>query len=147
MAKPTTAAGSKLSIWLGNAASPEVFAAPCGLTTRGINFSASSNDIDVPDCESPDDPAWVERVVKSLQAGVTGSGVLAKEALDTWESFFFDAVAKNCRVIIDWGAGVTRRYDGAFICSSWNVTGVIGNKIQVELKLDSDGEITPVSTP
>lgn len=147
MAKPTTANASKLSIWLGNGASPEVFAAPCGLTTRGINFSANSNDTQVPDCDDPDAPAWVERVVQSLQAGVTGSGVLAKEALDAWETFFFDAVSINCRAVIDWGSGVTRRYDGRFICSAFNVTGQLGQKIQVEIRLDSDGEITPVVTP
>lgn len=147
MAKPTTASGSKLSVWLGDGASPEVFASPCGLTTRGINFSATSNDVTVPDCDDPDAPAWVERVVESLQAGVSGSGVLALEAQSTWEDFFFGGVAKNCRVVIDWGAGGTRRYDGAFICTGFNITGARGSKIEVEIALQSDGEITPVTVP
>lgn len=147
MTKPTTAAGSKLSIWLGDGASPEVFVAPCGLTSRGINFSADSNDTNVPDCDDPDAPAWVERVVRSLQAGVTGSGVLAKEAKTAWEGFFFGGVSKNCRVVIDWGVGGTHRYDGAFICTGFNVTGALGEKINVEIALQSDGEITRVTVP
>lgn len=147
MAKPTTANASKLSIWLGTDTSPQTFAAPCGLTTRGINFSASTNETQVPDCDDPDAPAWVERVVQSLSAGVTGSGVLAKEALDTWQAWFLDANARDARVIIDWGGNVTRKYDGRFICQNFNITGQIGNKIQVEINLISDGQVTATSTP
>lgn len=144
MAKPTTASAAKLTIWLGDGNSPETFVSPCGLTTRGINFTASANDVNVPDCDDPDAPAWVERVVQSLSAGVTGSGILAYEALDEWEDFYFGGLAKNCRVIIDWGSGGLRRYDGAFLCTTYNVTGELGNKIQVEIGLQSDGQIIPV---
>lgn len=147
MAKPTTANASKLSVWLGTDTSPQTFAAPCGLTTRGINFSGSANETQVPDCDDPDAPAWVERVIQSLSAGISGSGVLAKEALDTWEEFFMDAIARDCRVIIDWGAGVTRRYDGKFICTGFNISGNLGQKIQVEIALQNDGQVTVSSTP
>lgn len=147
MAKPTTATGSKLSVWLGNGADPEVFVAPCGLRTRGLNLGANANDELIPDCDDPDDPAWVARTIQSLTAGISGSGLLAKEALDAWEGFFFSAASKNCRVIIDWGGGVQRRYDGAFVCTTLNITGELGSRIQVEIALSSDGEITPVVVP
>lgn len=147
MAQPTTATGSKLSIWLGDGASPEVFAAPCGLRTRGINFTGNANDEIIPDCDDPDAPAWVARTIQSLQAGIRGSGLLAKEALDSWQGFYFGAASKNCRVIIDWGGGVNRRYDGGFVCTAFNVTGEQGSRIQVEIALDSDGVVTPVDVP
>lgn len=147
MAKPTTVTGSKLSVWLGDGATPEVFVAPCGLHTRGINFGATANDELIPDCDNPDLPSWVARTVQSLTAGISGSGLLAKEALDAWEGFHFGGVSKNCRVIIDWGGGVQRRYDGAFVCTTFNVTGEIGSRIKVEVALASDGVITPVVVP
>lgn len=147
MAKPTTANATKLSVWLGTDTSPQTFSKPCGFTSRGMNISATANETDVPDCDNPDDPAWVERVVKSLSAGINGSGVLAKEALDAWETFALSGIARDCRVIIDWGGGVTRRYDGRFICSNFNITGNDGDKIRIEVALLSDGQVTPTSTP
>ena len=147
MTKPTTATGSKLSIWLGDGGSPETFVAPCGLRTRGIDFSANANEELIPDCDDPDDPAWVARTIQSLSAGISGSGLLAKEAHDAWESFWFSAAPKNCRVIIDWGGGVQRRYDGAFVCTNFKVNGEQGGRIQVEVAMGSDGEVTPVSVP
>jgi predicted secreted protein len=140
MAKPTTLSAAKLSIWVGDGASPEVFAAPCGLTTRGINFSKNTNEVSVPDCDDPDAPAWVERVARDLQAGVTGSGVLALEALDTWWNFFKNPDAQNCRIVLDDAAA--GRWNGAFQCTGFNVTGSLGDKVQVELTLASDGEVT-----
>jgi|SRR5262245_36257866 len=149
MAKPTTASAAKLTVWVGNGATPtEVFAMPCGLTTKGINFTGTANETQVPDCTDPDAPAWIERVIQSLSAGITGTGVLALEALDTWETFFFEAVAKNCQVIIDWADAPspptppTRIYQGPFLLTTFNITGQLGNKIQVEVALQNDGEVS-----
>lgn len=139
MAKPTTLSAAKLSIWVGNGVSPEVFAAPCGLTTRGINFSKNLNDQSVPDCDDPDLPAWIERVTRDLQAGVTGSGVLALEALPTWWAFWRNTEAQNCRIVLD--HSTAGRWEGAFHCSNFNVTGNLGDKVQVEVTLASDGEV------
>ncbi len=140
MAKPTTISAAKLSIWVGNGESPEVFAAPCGLTTRGIKFSADSNSIVVPDCNDPDLPAWIERVVRSLSVTINGSGVLAKEALQTWREWFLSGAPLNVRVVLDgvgWGY-----FSGSFILSSFEVTGEIGNKVQTTIQADSDGPVT-----
>ena len=146
MAKPTTASAAKLLILVGDGGSPETFAAPCGLTTKGINFRAESNDTTVPDCDDPDLPAWTERVVKSLSAGVTGSGVLAAEALDTWWDFYSQAQALNCRVKIDSPSFNDVYFAGAFLLSTFNVTGTIGEKINVQIEMQSDGEVVRVST-
>lgn len=145
MAQPTTLNASKLSIWIGSSSSPGTFVAPCGLTTRGINFTASTNDVTVPDCDDPDLPSWTARVVQALSAGITGSGILAVEAVPTWREFFFDATSKMCRVVLD-GTGLAASLDlgyfeGLFICSALNITGDLGNKVQVEINMTSDGQI------
>ena len=145
MTQPTTLNASKLSVWIGSSTSPGTFVAPCGLTTRGINLTANTNDITIPDCDDPDLPSWIGRVVQSLSAGVNGTGVLAIEALPTWRQFFMEATSKLCRVVID-GTGLPPALDcgyfeGLFICSALNITGDLGNKIQVEVNMVSDGQL------
>lgn len=145
MAKPGTLAASKLLILIGDGGAPEAFTAPCGLTSRGINFSKELNDTQVPDCDDPDAPQWVERVATALSGTVSGSGVLAKEALDTWRAFFFSTATKRCRIKLDgvgWGY-----WEGAFHCSTFNVSGDNGQKVGVETELQNDGAIIWVPTP
>jgi len=144
MAKPTTVSAAKLLILIGDGADPEVFAAPCGLTSRGINFSKETNDTQVPDCADPDAPQWVERVTTALSGTVSGSGVLAREALTTWRTFFFSTESKNCRIRIDGGTG-WGHWEGKFHCTTFNVTGENGEKVGVEIELQNDGEITWVA--
>ena len=146
MAKPTTANASKLTIWVGDGETPEVFEFPCGLTTKGIAFGASTNETNVPDCDDPDAPAWTERVVSALSAPITGSGILAKEALPTWESWFFSAAKRNCRVIIEWDETTINRYDGAYLLTAFTINGTLGNKIQIDVALSNDGQVVPSTT-
>lgn len=141
MAKPTTLSAAKLLIQVGDGATPtEVFSAPCGLNAKGINFGKETNDVTVPDCLDPDAPAWVERIATSFSGTVSGSGLLAQEALDTWREFFQSTDTKNCRILLD-GAG-WGHWAGAFHCTTFNVTGELGGKVQVEVELLSDGEVT-----
>lgn len=146
MARPTTLVGSKLILLLGDGADPEVFTAPCGLTSRGINFSKETNDVTVPDCEFPENPAWQERAVRSLSGTISGSGILAMEAFPTWRSFFFSTATKNVRVKLDAPlANNGGHWEGRFHCTTFNLTGEIGDKVQVEVELSNDGEVTWVA--
>lgn len=142
MARPTTLSAAKLLLLIGNGAGTEVFAAPCGLTSRGINFSKETNDVTVPDCDDPDAPAWTERVTRALSGTVSGSGILAMEAFETWRDFFFSTETKNVRIKIDTSlANNGGHWQGAFHMTTFNVTGEIGDKIQVEIELQNDGEV------
>lgn len=143
MAKPKTLLGSKLILLLGNAATPEVFSAPCGLTSRGINFSKETSDVTVVDCDDPEAPAWQERAVRSLSGTISGSGILALEAFPTWRDFFFSTATKTIRIKIDAVLADNGGYwQGKFHCTTFNLTGEIGEKIGVEIELINDGEIT-----
>lgn len=143
MAKPTTISGSHLLIMIGDGNSPETFAMPCGLTTRGINFAAATNDFNVPDCDDPDAPVWTERVISALSAGVSGNGLLAAEAHDDWRSWFLSGLAKNIQVSVDellgGGGGY---YAMSAVLTGFNLTGEQGGKLQVEITIQSDGVVS-----
>lgn len=142
MAKPTTISGSHLLIMLGDGQSPETFSAPCGLTTKGLNFSAATNDFNVPDCDDPDAPVWTERVVSALSAGVTGSGVMAGESHDEWREWFLSGATKNIQISIDEllavGGGY---YQMPAVLTGFNITGEQGGKVQLEVAIQSDGQV------
>lgn len=143
MAKPTTFSASKLYISMGDGADPEVFTAPCGLTSRGIAFSKETNDITVPDCDSPDDPAWTERGVRTLSAEVSGSGILAAEALPTWWGAYASTESFNVRVGLNAPAADNGGYwAGRMHLTAFGVTGDLGDKVQVSATLINDGELT-----
>ena len=142
MAKPVTFSASKLYISLGDGADPEVFTSPCGLTSRGLTFTKDLNDVTVPDCDDPDAPSWTERAVRTLSGEATGAGILAAEALPTWQDAFTSTDAGNVRVGINAPAADNGGYyAGRMHLSSFGVTGDLGDKLQVAVTLVSDGEL------
>lgn len=141
MAKPTTFRGTSLLIKIGDGGSPETFDFPCGLTTNALNRSAETNDTNVPDCDDPDAPAWTEREVSTMAWEATGSGVLADESVSIWDAWHASGLTKN--VQIDVGtAAAGRRYTGRALLTGYNITGERGSKVQVEVTLSGDGELT-----
>jgi predicted secreted protein len=144
MAKPTTLRGTKLLLKLGDGASPETFAAQCGLSTKSFDRSASTNEFNVADCEDPDAPIWTERVKGALSSTVSGSGVLAQEALDAYDEWYLERDSRNLEVTIDFAVG-PRVYRGAYHLTTFNITGEQDGLIQVQIELQSDGEVSVVA--
>ena len=147
MAKPTTARWSKLLIELGDGGSPETFTAPCGLTSKGFNRSATTSDTNVPDCDDPDAPVWTERVATAFSAQVSGSGVLALDSLDAWDTWFSSGLTKNVRVTMDVPLANNGRYwTVPMVLTSFDLTGnTADGKCQVSVTMQSDGPV--VMTP
>lgn len=143
MARPTTIKGSKFLIELGDGASPETFDAPCALTTKAINFTATTNDTNVPDCDDPDAATWTERVVAALSAGITGSGTLAMESLVTWRAWFLSGLEKNIRVHIVDDNNVDPGYFAmSAVLTTFNLGANQGELATIEIGADSNGEVT-----
>lgn len=144
MAQPVTYNASKLYIKLGDGATPtEVFAEPCGLNTKGINFTKEVNDITVPDCDDPDAPAWTQRGVRTLSGEVTGSGILAAAARPVWWDAFEDTASRNVQIGINAPPVDEGGYwAGKMHLTALAVTAELGNKIQVAVTLVSDGQLT-----
>lgn len=139
MAKPTVLPGTKLLILVGNGASPEVFSAPCGLTTTGIDFSASSNTTVIPDCDNPEGAAWEDKDINGLSAGVTGNGVMAVESFAVWNDWFQGAAAKNIQIKLDDAA--LGHWAGSFILTGLKFGGVRGNKVTVDVTMANNGPV------
>lgn len=141
MARPTTIKGSKFLIQLED--TPGVYVAPCALTTKGIDFSAETNDFNVPDCDDPDAPTWTERVVAALSAGVSGSGTLAMESLATWRAWYLSGLEKNIRVKLDaplaQGGG---HFAMSAVLTGFNLGANQGELATIEVSIASNGAVT-----
>lgn len=137
MAKPTTKRFGDFIVQIESSDSPGVFAAPCGLTSKSFNQTASSNETQVPDCTDPDAAVNVERDVVSLSREISGSGVMATESFSVWQEWYDSADAKTCRV---YPMGLTGGYyAGDFILGSFNLAANLGDKVHVDVSLQSDG--------
>lgn len=140
MTKPVTIASSKMLIKVGDGADPEVFAAPCGINSKGFNRSAEANDFAVYDCDSPDDPAWVEREIATLSASVSGSGWMTLLAQEVWDTWYEDGVSKSVQIALL--GTTTRTYQGKFKLTTLNLGGEEKGKVTCEIELQNDGPVT-----
>ncbi|MBR0695948.1 phage tail tube protein [Bradyrhizobium lablabi] len=135
MSKASTLRFSQFLVEIGDGATPEVFMAPCGLNSRSFNRTAATNETNVPDCDDPDAPSWLERDVVSLSSSIAGAGVVADEDFDKWNAWFEAASTRNIRIKLG-----TRGWIGPFKCTKLNVTGNRGSRVTFDVSLDSDGE-------
>ncbi|MBO9100000.1 MULTISPECIES: phage tail tube protein [unclassified Rhizobium] len=145
MAKPTTARFGKFRILLGNSASPVVYSAPCGFTSKSLTLSKDLTDVTLPDCDDPDAVAWVGRDASSLSASVTGEGVLAAESVETWLDAYEDVESVPVKIEIEFPAK-TITWTGAMHISSLNPSSEQGGRVTMSVEMQSDGELTRTTT-
>ena len=91
-----------------------MYAAPCGFTSKGITLSKNLSEVNIPDCDNPDDPIWVGRDVTSQSATITGDGVAAGESLPDWNDAFMSTDPVPMRVTIEFDGVGTKVYTGNF---------------------------------
>lgn len=139
MAQPTVIVGTRLLILVGDGASPEVFAEPCGLTTKNFSLKASTNTTLIPDCADAEAAAWEARDVNALSADVSGAGVMAIESFAVWDDWFLSAEAKNIQIKLD-GDGLGY-WAGSFILTDLKYGGQRGQKVTLDVSLVNDGAI------
>lgn len=143
MAQVKTLNGTKLLVQIGDGGGTEVFAEDCLINAeRGISFASDTNEVIVPDCAAPDDPAWKEITKDGLSASITGGGLLHTTSTEAWWDWFEGDIAKNCRVNIDTSVADGGGYwQGAFKLTAFELTGARNDKIQVSVTLASNGLI------
>lgn len=141
MAKPTTLRWTKMSIWPGDGAAPEDFTSKvCGFTAKRFGITLKTSDSEVPDCDNPDDPTWIERVGQALSSAFSGSGVMAAETFDFWRTWMLSGAPKNVRIVVELNA--VGYFAGAYLLTSFELTGNQGDgKLNVAIEAQSDGAV------
>lgn len=140
MAQPTTARPGKMRILLGDGEDPEAFAAPCGLTTKGLTIQKNLSEVDIPDCDDPDAPFWLARDVTNLSISISGEGVLAAESEAIWIAAAYSTEAVNAKVEIEFSTGI-RTFSGAFHVDNFGINANQGQRVSASISLQSDGII------
>lgn len=144
MAQPTTLRFGAGALYISDNGSPDQYIKVCGFNEFTLEISKETNDVTVPDCDDPDAPSWTERDVLALGWTMSGSGILAKESLSMIEDATRQSNASRVRLELA-GAGVgggtpNRRYEGdAHV--AFTITGTRGEKIQIEVNVEGDGEL------
>jgi hypothetical protein len=144
MAKPTTYKGSLVAIYLEDADYPGTFIKPCGLSNHTVTFTKNAQEVNVPDCDDPEAPQWIERDVESLDFSASGEGILAAEAVEVWWNYFNSTDAVNARIYIGAPENITNGYywEGLVHVNNFEVTGQTGQRAKVKLGVVSSGEMT-----
>lgn len=148
MALPRTLSFGNVIITIddGTFATPMVPVAPCGFLKKSVKFTAQSSDTIVPDCASPDAPAFIERNIVSLSCEVSGSGVLAEENSKFWRDFWVSGLSRPCVINFnDTGANGGFTVTGNFVLTDWSLDAdkkSEGGRTQQSVTLQSDGLLT-----
>lgn len=142
MAQGISASGRKMLIKLGDGAGPEVFTAPCAMTSRGLNRTKEVNSSTSPDCDDLDAIPWTEQEVLSRSWAVSGSGKIQKAFIATWDAFFDQDEAKNIQVDITFSDATVRRYSGAAHLTEFSIIGEDGDKVTYDVTITGDGALT-----
>ncbi len=146
MAQPVTIKGGKVRVLIGNDATPIVYAALCGFTSRSITFTKGLEEVNIPDCADPDKVDWVGRDATSLSMSVSGEGVLASESVDTWLDSWHSIDSAPVKVEIDFPAK-TIVYTGSMQVETLEVGAPNGQRVTLNVSMQSDGEMVRVTTP
>lgn len=148
MAQPTTEKFSQFGIYVGDGEDPEVFTFICGLTSKGIQRSATTQSTSVPDCADEDAPAWEEKSVDTLSITVSGTGVWAAENHEDMLDWFYSGLPKNIQVRHGNAAvGDTEFEQGPALLTALNNSADRGQKKQAEITIEFDGKPTRVPKP
>lgn len=97
MASAETIRFGSQAILIGNGADPEVFSAPCGITSLTKSTSTNTSDVDIPDCDDPDIVVWLGIDEVSKRMTLTFSGTIAQQSLALWQEWELDGGLRNVR--------------------------------------------------
>ncbi|UGX87122.1 phage tail tube protein [Phyllobacterium meliloti] len=145
MAQPTTIKGGKVRVFIGNNATPIVYTAPCGFTSKSITLSKGLEEVRLPDCANPDKVDWLGRDATSLSMAISGEGVLTAESVDTWLSAFESVDSVNAKVEWEFPAKLIT-WTGKMHVETIEVGAPNGQRATQTVSLQSDGEMVRVTT-
>lgn len=141
MAQAQTFRFSGVRVLLGNGATPEVFAAPCGFTERSLALTKELGSTNVPDCTDEDAAPWTERDVTAKSAEIAGQGVLDAAAVVIWQERFANDASGNARVELWRNGAKVGHWLGAFHIESLELGATQGERATIQVSMQSDGAV------
>ncbi|NTF48506.1 hypothetical protein G6L71_08920 [Agrobacterium rhizogenes] len=145
--KPVTIRFGMFAVMLGTTTGGSIaYAAPCGFTSKSLQLTKALNEVTIPDCDDPDAVAWIGRDAASLSAQISGEGVLAQEAVDTWLEAQSSVDSVPIKIVLTFPAKVIT-WTGLAHVSDLTVTGELGQRVTMNVTIQSDGELVRVSVP
>lgn len=126
---------------IGDGADPEVFSAPCGLTSLTKTTNVETNTVNIPDCDDPDLASFLGIDEVSRQIQVTFSGLLATEALPMWQAWDLAGGYKNIR----WYRNLSNPNGGGYLSgpallTQFEETGEAKGRYQMSGQVTFDGK-------
>jgi len=146
MAQPTTAKFGKYRIMLGVGPDPITYAAPCGLTTKGLTLTKNLTEIDIPDCDDEDAVAWIGRDAQNLSATVSGDGVAAAESLPDWQDAYESVESVPMKIEVEYTTG-TMTFTGLFQIDNLTYGAEQAGRVTLAFNAQSDGEVISAWVP
>lgn len=145
MALPTTVKSGKFQVLLGDGASPIVYTAPCGFSSKSMTLTKELTDVNLGDCEDPDKVAWVGRDATSLSMSISGEGVLAQESVETWLDAWENVESVPAKVILQFPTK-TITWTGFMHVATVGAGSEQGQRVTKNIEMQSDGEMVRVVT-
>ncbi len=142
MSAPVTARFGKFRVLL-DLAGTGTYAAPCGFTSKSFSLSKSLSEVSLPDCSDPDLPITLGRDVESISASISGEGVLAASAVDTWLDAYESTESVAVKIEIEFSTG-TVTFTGLFHVESLEMGAEQGGRVTLNVSMQSDGALTRV---
>lgn len=145
MAPPITARFGKFRVLLGNDATPIVYSAPCGFTSKSLSLNKSLSEVSLPDCDDPDKPIVLGRDVESISGSVSGEGVLAASAVIAWLEAYESTESVPVKIEIEFSSGVVT-WTGKMHLESLELGAEQGGRVTISVTMQSDGELVRTDT-
>jgi Phage tail tube protein len=140
MARPAIVKGTYVDILVGNGATPEVFTAVCGLTTRSFTHQVNTSDQFVRDCADPEDVPHRRLTVTGEQWDLSGEGLYNRAQAAVIRAAV--GVTRNYRFVVSEPAGETVEdgfYEGPAMLTNLQLGGSDGEFGSISVQVASDG--------
>lgn len=145
MAAAKVLRGKSLLVKVSDEAGSPTYNHPCLINAaRGIEFTAETNSVRIPDCTDPELLAWLSREKVSVGATISGAGVL--NTPDT--EVYFNLVTRDTSIAIRVelsgvsGANGGGYFAGSFFVTRFSLQGDLGEFVQCDIGFESDGAVT-----
>lgn len=145
MAPPITARYGKFRVLLGDSATPIVYSAPCGFTSKSLVLGKSLSEVSIPDCDDPDKPIATGRDVESTTASISGEGVAAASSVPIWLAAYKSVEAVPVKVEVEYSTG-TVTFTGYMHVESLDFGAEQGGRVTLSVSMQSDGELVDTDT-